>query len=245
MNLGSQGRPLAASDPSPQVVLPADDDAWDLGEMTSSEPLYVSSPTTVRAGPFARTSQAAHLCGRLVQNLNDRLTDAPLRFSEAIQLHRTLTAFTALLLPEVQQSPVQYATPMALCYSALLHLYDPYGCTMSNRGEHTVEETEMQSIAIAGMKRSASEILQFSHLLKMAMTNNMAAVSPFTADALYSAATTYAWFAHESGSADMVENYHTLRETLMQMNSRWAVAGEYLKALDLTRDILYRDTATL
>lgn len=245
VNLGSPCHPLATEDPSPSMILPADDDAWDQGEMITAEPLYVSTPTPVHAGPFARTAQATNLLGKLVRTVNGRFTDTPFCFSEAIQLYRTFSALAALLVPEFQQSPLQYATPMALCYTGLLHLCDPYCCTERNKGEHTVEESEMQTLAIGGMKQFAGEALQFSYVLKMAMTTNMAAISPLTADAIYVAAATFAWYAHESGSANLVENYRSLRETLVVMNSRWAVAGEYLKALDVAEDVLYRSTPVL
>ena len=245
VNLGTEGRPNATEDPSPSTVLPADDKSWDQGEMTTSEPLYVSTPTSVRAGAFARTCQATHLLGRLRRLLNDCVHNSPLRFTEAAQLHRTLEALANLLPGEVQQSPLQCSTPLALCYGAIIHLCDPLCCTESNKGDHTVEETQMQEIAIVGMKKTAADILQLSQVLKAIMNKNLSAVSPLTADALYMAATTYAWLVHESGSPDLTVDYHALRDVLIQMNQRWAVAGEYLKALDVTRSALYRDDSNL
>ncbi len=245
MNLGITGRPLATDDPPPQAVLPAEDASWDLGEMTSVEPLYVSSPTAVRAGAYARTCQATHLMGRLVRIVNDQSPDTSLRFSEAAQLHRTIVALGNLLPTELQQSPAQYVTPLALCYGAIIHICEPFCCTESNRGDHTVGETEMQAIAIAGMRETAADIIQFAEVLTTLMHNNISAVSPLTADAIYVGAATYAWLAHESGSPEDLSNYHALREVLHQMNVRWAVAGEYLSALDKTKDILYPDNANL
>jgi len=245
VNLGTSGHPLATDDPVRTDVLPADDALWDEGEMTPSEPLYVSSPTNVRAGPFARTCQATHLLGRLVRLLNDQLLDAPLRFTEALQLHRTLRAFANLLPDEVRQSPARFGTPLALCYGALIHLCDPFACTESNRGEHTVEETEMQTTAIAGLKSTAADVLQFSHLVRMTMATNPSATSPFIGDCLYQAAATYAWLVHESGARDMVESYHILKDVLATMNCRWAVAGQYLDILNTGRETLYDNNPLL
>lgn len=103
--------------------------------MTTSEPLYVSSPTTVRASPFARTCQATHLLGRLIRHLNDRNVEPAFRFSEAGQLHRTFAALASLLPGEFQASPDQLSTATALMYGGMLHLYDPYACTESNHGK--------------------------------------------------------------------------------------------------------------
>lgn len=213
--------------------------------MTSVEPLYVSSPTAVRAGAYARTCQATHLMGRLVRIVSDRSPDSSLRFSEANQLHRTLLALGNLLPIEIQQSPAHYATPLALCYGAIIHICDCFCCTETNPGDHTVEETEMQAVAIAGMKETAADILLLAEVLRTLMHKNISAVSPLTADAIYMSAATYAWLAHESGSPEDLSNYNALREVLHQMNARWAVAGEYLNALDKTKDILYRDNPNL
>jgi hypothetical protein len=133
--LGSKGHPLATEDPLRTDVLPTDDTMWDQGEMTASEPLYVSSPTTVRASPFARTCQATHLLGRLIRHLNDRNVEPAFRFSEAGQLHRTFAALASLLPDEFQALPDQLSTATALVYGGMLHLYDPYACTESNHGK--------------------------------------------------------------------------------------------------------------
>lgn len=115
-------------------MLPADDILWDQGEMTTSEPLYVSSPTTVRASPFARTCQATHLLGRLIRHLNDQNVEPAFRFSEAGQLHRTFAALASLLPHEFHASPNQLSSAIALVYSGMLRLYDPYACTLTNHG---------------------------------------------------------------------------------------------------------------
>ncbi len=230
---------MATDDPARNDVLPADDQLWDEGEITTSEPLYVSSPTNVRAGAFARTCQATHLLGRLIRLLNDRLLDSPLRFTEAIQLQRTLQALANLLPSDVHRSPMGYGTAWAICLSALLHLCDPFACTESNRGDHTVEETEMQTIAIAGLKTLSADVLSFSKLFQSAMTSNPAAISPLIGDCIYSAAATYAWMVHESGSRETAEAYQTLTKVLETMASRWAVAREYLSILNKSKETLY------
>ena len=213
--------------------------------MTASEPLYVSSPTSVRAGAFARTCQATHLLGRLIRLLNDRQDESVMRFTEAILMHRTITALTNLLPPEVEQSPERFGTSMSLCYAALFHLCDRFACTEANRGEHTVEETEMQTVAIAGLKAISADALQFARLLSHTMTTNLAATSPLTADCLYQTAAQYAWLVHETGEESMAHAYQTTVNTLTLMNGRWAVAGEYLKVLDEGRETLYNSNVLL
>jgi len=177
--------------------------------------------------------------------MNDHVNGDSMCFTDALQLHRTLTAFTKLLPDEVGLATIQYSVPMALCYSALLHLYDPFCCADINRGANTVEETEMQSIAIEGVKSVAADVLQFSQVLRHSMTLNPAAASPLVGDALYMAATTFAWLTHETGSAEMAASYTYLKDSLQVLNGRWAVAGEYLKILEKTKDILYSNNPLL
>lgn len=182
--------------------------------------------------------------GRLVRLTNDR-SDTPLRFAEAAQLYRTLTALAKILPTELRQSEQQYSSPLSLCYGAIIHLCDPFCCTETNRGDRSVEETEMQVIAINGMKSAATQLLYFADTLKMLIRENISAVSPLILDGVYMAAATFAWLAHESGSSEDLSNYRVLREILIQINVRWAAAGEYAKVLDATKDILYRDNPSL
>lgn len=203
--------------------------------MTTSEPVFVTSPTNLKASPYARTCQAAYLAGRVIDHKNDRSLDSPFRFSEAAQLSRTINALATLLPGEFEANPERLSTALAISYSTMLCLYEPYACTDSNHGDHTVEEVEMQSIAIAGLKSTAEEILKFSHNLKRIMTYNGATVSPLIADCLYGAAADYAWLVQERGTPEMLASYNNLIEALKLLDMRWKVAGEYLKILEATQ----------
>jgi hypothetical protein len=168
-----------------------------------------------------------------------------MRFPEAIQLHRTLQALANLLPSDVTRSPERYGTALALCHSCLMHLYDPFACTESNHGQHTVEETEMQTISIAGMKTQAAEVLQFSQLVHMSMNADPAATSPLIGDCLYFGATIYAWLANESGLKSYADAYHRLRAVLQTMSTRWVVARRYLDLLDTSKKFTYAECQLL
>ncbi|KIW19214.1 hypothetical protein PV08_03508 [Exophiala spinifera] len=279
VNLGSYGHPLATDDPGRGETLPADDVLWDDGELTGSEPLYVSSSTNIKAGAFARTCQACHLLGRLLRLLNDQMLSDEgvigpgmdvsmgmgMRFAEALQLHRTFRALANLLMtehgdgedegqrrpgapppPPPPPSQQHYGTALALCLGGLLHLYDPFACTETNHGTGTVEETEMQTVAIAGLRAVAADVLRFSRgALQASMRDHPAAISPLVGDCLYIAAATYAWLAYETGSRDAADAYHQLRNVLGIMATRWAVAGQYLATLEKARETLYPETPLL
>lgn len=193
--------------------------------MTPSEPIFVSSPTHIRAAPFARTCQAAHLLGRMISHRNDGSLDSQFQFSEAVQLHRTISALSSLLPNEFEMAPERLSTAVALCFSALLNLYDPYSCTESIGGAGSVEANEMQGIAINGLKATAEDVLKFAQHLKRSMTYDLAATSPLVADSLYSAAANYAWLVRESGSPEMIASLNSLKEVLSILNQRWKIGG--------------------
>jgi hypothetical protein len=86
----------------------------------------------------------------------------------------------------------------------------------------------MQSIAIAGLRKTAEEVLRFSQRLQTCIGYDMAASSPLVADCLYQAAATYAWLVYETGSPDMVVSLQTLAECLKMLDVRWKVAGKFL-----------------
>lgn len=231
-NMGlEQARP-GTYDPPPNVVLPADEAAWDQGEMTTSEPLYVSTATSVQAGGFARTCQVAHLMGRTLNTMNDTFTDSSLRFTQALQLHRTLTALSNILSAEAQQNPSRYLTACAMSLGTLMRLYEPFCCTESNQGNHTYEETEMQAASISGMKDVSARVLGLSSLIQTEMDRSLASISPLVADGLYTAAAGFQWIAHETGLDEPLAGYKALRAVLTRLSSRWAVAGEYIKILE-------------
>jgi hypothetical protein len=245
VSLGSSGHPLATEDPSRADVLPADDSSWDIGEMISSEPLYVSSKTSLPASWFQRTCQATHVIGRYLRHRDDKLLEPKDRFNEACQLLRTMHALAALMPEEAEKRPEQYATPIALCYTALIHLCDPYACTATNHGERTVEEVDLQTLTIAGMKQAAADVCRLSQSIRTAMYRNFEATSPLIADALYQGAATYAWLVHETGEIANVRAYWQICDVLRAMEPRWACASEYLKLLDKTKKDLYGDNQNL
>ena len=71
------------------------------------------------------------------------------------------------------------------------------------------------------------------------MSYSLASVSPLVADAVYMAAATFAWLEYERGTPEMSASLRTLTDTLQMLSSRWRVAGEYLKMLEMTRESLY------
>ena len=77
-------------------------------------------------------------------------------------------------------------------------------------------------------------VLEFSRdILQKTMTENLASVSPLVADCLYTATACFQWLVHEQGSPADLYAYTALRQVLSGLGDRWAVAGEYIKILEV------------
>ncbi|KAI9806570.1 MAG: hypothetical protein M1833_003757 [Piccolia ochrophora] len=234
VNIGSEGRPLATEEPRDDWYLPVEDGKWDRGEMTFSERLFVSSPTNLHASSYARMCQAGHLLGRVLRHMNDRTLDLQFRVQEATQLHRATKALLALLpRDDPQQMDSTTHSAVALCYSTLLSLYDPYSCT-ETMGDITREHAEMQSQAILGLKSISKEVVGYAEQLSTTLTTwpwHLDRVSPLVTDGLYQAAAHYSWKVRESGNVNAVQALTSIRRVLKDINRRWHVAGEYERIL--------------
>ena len=97
VHLGSRGKPFATTDPGLDVHLPTDDGSWDRGEMLVAAPLSLSASPTVGVSPFARVCQSAHLLGKVMRHIDDKSMSLEYRMTEALQLHRTMSAFADVL----------------------------------------------------------------------------------------------------------------------------------------------------
>lgn len=239
VNTGSYGHPLSSGDFLKGAVLPCDDEPFDRGEIAASQPIFVTSPTSVKAGAYARTCQASHLLGRVIGNRDDRDIESTFRFTSAMQIHATLDALSNVLAEEFKISPGRISTAFALLFTARLSLYDPYACTGTNHGDNTVEETQMQEIAISGLKETAQDIVQFSQYLGSHLGFDISSASPLICDCLYQAAANFAWLRLENGDPQADIAFRVLVDFLNLLNTRWRVAGEYVKMLEISKQKVY------
>ncbi|KAF2236031.1 hypothetical protein EV356DRAFT_464035 [Viridothelium virens] len=238
VNIGNPHHPFASEDPSLETYLPVDDDTWDKGEMTANELLLVSTSPSVRAAPFARTCQASHLLGKVLHHINDVDMELDFRFEQANQLNRTVRALANLLPDEAFEEDVTngptLCTAMAICYSALLVLYEAYVCT-EGIPKKTAAHVEIQESAINGLKEISGEVLRFCKRIKSFLDlNGLVKLSPFVADCLYQAAANYAWYVKESENPESLAMLQEIKSILVMIEPQWKVAGEYLRIVEAT-----------
>ncbi|KAL1963623.1 hypothetical protein VTN77DRAFT_7944 [Rasamsonia byssochlamydoides] len=220
VNIGSPSHPLAAGDFNNNGVLPADDDSWDHGEVMANQPIFVNSTTPIKAGAYARACQAAHLLGRVLGHRDDRELEGTFRFIAAMQIHATLEALASVLSMESRASPEKLSTAFGLLSSARFTLYDPYSCTASNHGRRTVEEMQMQSISLNGLKETAQDVLEYSQYLQNRVGFDLSKASPLLCDSLYQAAADFAWLQQENGDPQMAVGFVAITEMLKLWSTR-------------------------
>lgn len=140
---------------------------------------------------------------------------------------------------------------MAVTFSALAALCDPYACQTMRVESNTPEGATMQIQAIDGLRSVAESIRNFAQeITNLVQTSSypppergdssphqhhpkaIDRVSPLILDALYSGASNFAWDVRESGNASSEDGLSTIRECLRLFTARWRVAGEYLRILE-------------
>jgi len=238
VSVGSQGRrPLACPDPPDDVKLPVDTTAWDEGEMTSSPGLNGSASLTDLTFPFARLCQASVLLGRVIRHHLAKKIPELDRFRQASDLYFEISTLARNVGQEASSSEnyLNLIAPLAICFTALCTLCDPYACAdNSTIRTNSVEEATMQVQAIEGLKSVSQSIKEFSEQI-IARTHHsldIDRVSPFIMDALYSGGANFAWVVRESGDESSQIALESIRHCLMRLGGRWRSALEYSRVLD-------------
>ncbi|KAK3670152.1 hypothetical protein LTR78_009999 [Recurvomyces mirabilis] len=234
ISIGSRGKPFASADPSLDTHLPTDDTAWDKGHMLVAAPLALSASATIRAAPFARTCQAAHLLGKILRHTSDTGLPLDYRFDEALQLNKTCRALATLLPDEAEAENLDAGTRATLCssmgiaYSALFVLYDTYSCTERAVLNGPEAQLVMQKAAIEGLSEFSAIVMRLArHVRYYIETEGLVRLPVFVIDSFYQAAANYAWYVRESSDPVCGKRLQELKELLGVCEKRWRVAGQY------------------
>lgn len=205
VNLGHRGKPFASAEPNIEAHLPTDDASWDRGQMLVAAPLSLGASQTTRASPFARVCQAAHLLGKVVDHVNDRRLPVEHRFDQALQLSRTLKALAEAMLTESREEEGSLETglpcsAMAIVFSALLTLYDQYGCTERYIENGPESQLVMQQESIDGLRDVTELALKMARRVReyIGSGDRLGEISPLTLDALYQAAANCTYHAYSA-----------------------------------------------
>ncbi|KAK5121058.1 hypothetical protein LTR85_005542 [Meristemomyces frigidus] len=251
VSIGHRGKPFASADPSLDTHLPTDDSYWDRGQMLVAAPLALSASPTTHAAPFARTCQASHLLGKVIRHLNDKNLPLDYKFDEALQLNRTIRALAGLLPKEAEEDDPTVrptlCTSMAICYTALLILYDHYSCTDRSLPNGPETQLVLQKECIDGLAEISATAMNLARRLRSFIDRaGLGKLSPFTIDCIYQAAANYAWYVRESSDPACGERLAELKELLSLCDRRWRVAGQYLSVVyDFRERVEYSGAASI
>ncbi|KAL2689294.1 hypothetical protein Neosp_003347 [[Neocosmospora] mangrovei] len=234
INTETRGLPFATPEPSPDELLPVNDEDWSKGKSIPSQPLYTASVSNyVPLGCFARTCQAAHMLGKVIANRDAKQRssqEAAALLTEAQGLHQALVALklsieqTAGYGSGTSEYPLWSA--MAICVSAQSILYSSYGCPdypgTASRARLALE-TDMQALSVEGLRVVAC--ITGPRLAQIPTR------CPLMARCFYAAATACAWFIREDEEPEMRDALRQIVNSLRMLATRWAIAGEYLGLL--------------
>lgn len=237
LHLGFRFRPLSVPAIPPDEIIPANDAAWDRGEVAVNHLLVMSLTTSASVGPYARLCQAAHLLGRVCQHVNEHPSsdDADFHFQEAWQISKAARALLALLKDDSSNtnSPEHLFTSRAICYSTLLLLYDVHCCIevdeIESCGGNRGLRLDLQQAALEGMKEMSLEVHQLGTEIEQFVTSSMQGVSrlsPLVLNCLYFAASNFAWFVRENGNEEGMQCLNDLRRVLDTFRPTWEISGE-------------------
>lgn len=190
-------------------------------------------------GAYAKTCQAAHLLGRVVQHVNYehdlKATDSEMHQAEALQLHRAISSFVIDLDHEYNQKPtsqkMKLSTSRALAYSALTNLYDLHCCIEGDfiklSDDSRSSRLEMQSLALQEQQRAIERVVEFAKDFQAVLAVEGArSASPLVCDCFYQAAACYAWKFRETGDPVSLDALNVLRQTLELIGLVWHVASK-------------------
>lgn len=207
--------------------------------------LVMSMEARTVVSPFARSCQAAHILGRVLEHVNEHAdaSNADFHFQEAQHIARAAEALLVMLHNESDAIPLEqrytYFLPRALCYSALQVLYDVHSCVevdeVESVGGNRGLRLDLQQLAIDGFKGVIAKVSAFrNELLEAIEMGYSEKISPMVTQCVYCAGGTYAWYRRETGERKHLDSLEELRLLLGQMSGRWNVAGKFVFRIQLS-----------
>ncbi|RDW85927.1 hypothetical protein BP5796_04252 [Coleophoma crateriformis] len=257
VTVGRELRPLCTENPSKHTPLPADGDAWDKGAMIASERLYVSSPTTARASPYARLAQAYNLLGRVIRHCNDPIQDLAFMLDEMSTLHQATSALLELIASE--ESEGSYVG-LAVCFgyvrdvvqafnpakssanltSTLMKLHKNFLYHSFRQGfldqadfQLTARIREYTEVSFNTMRDTSLKALILAQSLEQQIVvSGVDKLSPLVLHCFYRAAFWLSYLVSANREDRFVVGLSVFDRVFKALNLRWKAAGTYLTLIE-------------
>jgi hypothetical protein len=206
--------------------------------MSASVQVLLGSSIDEPVAPFSRLCQASSMMGKVLHHHHgENVHTETVRFGLASQIYLDVSGLARKLTEEIATVPdyISLTAPLALTFSALSTLCDPYSCpTAYGNNAASTEAANMQIQAIDGLKTVSRSILDFSEQVNAVTSTlqDLDRISPIIMDSLYSAAANFAWLVRESGDESSQMALDSLRQCLRRLGTRWRNAAEYARLLE-------------
>ncbi|KAL5337364.1 fungal-specific transcription factor domain-containing protein [Aspergillus crustosus] len=248
--LGGEYRPLCTEDPERDTLLPANDSAWNNGEMVPPDRVSLSSQTTNTLGSFARLAQVANLLGRVIRHCNDTPLDISFTLDDFDTLIQALYSLLEML-PADHQASDDPTLARAICYSALFKLADHHTCNLFETDGQVLDEAiaprarESMHKAFDVIRDTCGRVTilaqQIRNDLDLHLTSPrphssshestqrvVETASPLLCECLYTAAQNLLWMSLETNNPELGGWKGVCEEVLQGLDIRWGVAGMFI-----------------
>ncbi|KFA78770.1 hypothetical protein S40288_08934, partial [Stachybotrys chartarum IBT 40288] len=230
--VGGNNRPLFTEDPRPNSHLPADDDAWDRGELTSPERMLISFPHQLAASPFGRVAQAAHLLGQVIRHCNEQPADLREVEANIESLSKLANSFLELLTNE-NENVFHFRDAIAICFSCDSFAARPgQADNMTSLALlHAITENSR-----ARLHQIIAKLMAFEEAVRPDDDRRQTATcpSPWACQPLYKSAALMLWLgsaAPPEESDSLLERSSRCKEDVKTLGKRWKIADAYQEAL--------------
>ncbi|PVH84039.1 hypothetical protein DL98DRAFT_585060 [Cadophora sp. DSE1049] len=201
----------------------------ETGVSSSNDSLPLSTPSSVRVGPFARQAQVSHVLDILMMHLHDQQLTQRFDAESADQIAKTLTSFSMLLPEETPQPWPRYCGAIGMCYSALMTLYE-------SRPKTTLSDEFNRSDAPESLKSAFTRIKIVSAKFNgNIQQGDCEAISPFPPDGLRKAATIRYRLWSETSDISHLEAADSLLTMIRHFSKRWLNAAKHVAQLEEVR----------
>lgn len=205
------------------------DGSCDQKALHSKDPLPLSTPSSVRVGPFARQAQVSHLLDLLTMHLRDQKRGEAWDKEESDQIARTLTAFSLLLPEDTPQPWPRYCGAIGMCYNALMKLHES-----RPQGNPFIEVSSPD--APESLSSALSRINHISRVYNARIAQvNFESMSPFPPYGLAKACMVQYRFWKETGSLACLTASDSLMTMIGHFSKRWMKAAKMYRRLQEER----------
>ncbi|KAK0114129.1 hypothetical protein ONS95_013631 [Cadophora gregata] len=216
-------RPCATQNLGPPQHLPRD------GGRGDENALPLSTPSSVRVGPFSRQAQVPHILDILVMHLRNHKVTKRFNAESVDQIAKTLTSFS-MLLPEESPEPwPRYCGAIGMCYSALMTIYEPRPCTALSVEFTRSDAPESLKSALARIRLLPKK---FNGSIEKA---DCEAISPFPPHSLAKAAIMHYRLWSEASDNSHIEAADSLLTMIKHFSKRWDNAAKHVARLEEVR----------